>query len=605
MMKHRKDVQILRGLAVLLVVLFHLDVDSFRSGFLGVDVFFVISGYLMAAMYRPEEKVEFFKRRARRLLPAYFAVVISTMLVALVRTIPTDFNQVVTQAWFAVFAIPNIGYWLENSYFDKSTFKPLLHLWSLGVELQFYLLIPAVYWLLLRAKVWGYGLLAAASAIACFYIAGVSPKTSFFLLPFRMWEFLIGHAVARYLACRPGFPEHPWIGAVCLAAILLIPMMPVDGSTPGFISGHPGLISLLIAAATATVLLYSLPQWIQTNHIAGWLERIGNWSYSIYLAHFPVIVLVLYEPFSGTLLAPRSLQQAILVVVGISACATALFLLVEQPFRHRTLKNKWIVGGAVMGIFLAVAGAWVQHSLLPKDERAIYAAWDDRSTYRCGKLNRILSPRSRTCDLTGPMANPSSRILLVGNSHADSIKDVFAAAAQARGASLHFLVENNPLMSGGMSAEMLMKEAIGLRADSLVFHYSAGAVPRREIAKIMDLAKQNGVKVAWLLPVPVWDRHVPRMLWSAVKNGEPLSRQSIEDHRLNMGVFAADFADASTRGLRLYDVAPELCRPDCLLRDQSGAVLYFDRSHLTLSGSTLLLPLFERVVDDLLQQRRT
>ena len=127
-MEYRKDIQILRGIAVLLVVFFHLEVTGFYSGFLGVDVFFVISGYLMAVMYNPLNKSEFFVKRAKRLLPAYFAVVVATLLIAIAITKPVDYIQVSNEAMFAAFFASNIGFWLENSYFDKAAFKPLLHL---------------------------------------------------------------------------------------------------------------------------------------------------------------------------------------------------------------------------------------------------------------------------------------------------------------------------------------------------------------------------------------------------------------------------------------------------------------------------------------------
>ena len=151
-MTHRDDVQILRGIAVLLVVLFHIGLTDFGSGFLGVDVFFVISGYLMARMYDPRKPGQFFRRRARRLLPAYFGTIVATLMAALVLTTPNELDQVIDQAWYAVLFSSNIGFWAANSYFDKAEFKPLLHLWSLGVEIQFYALVPLLALFVRRLK---------------------------------------------------------------------------------------------------------------------------------------------------------------------------------------------------------------------------------------------------------------------------------------------------------------------------------------------------------------------------------------------------------------------------------------------------------------------
>ncbi|RYE73349.1 MAG: acyltransferase, partial [Oxalobacteraceae bacterium] len=197
-MHYRKDIQVLRGLAVLFVVMFHLQAPGFHAGFIGVDIFFVISGYLMGVMYDPERKREFFVKRAARLLPAYFATILVTLFVAAMVVRPDDFSKIADQAIFGSFFASNIGYWMADSYFDKSSFKPLLHLWSLSVEIQFYLLVPIVsascrkY----RSVLW---LLAVVSAILCFLAVTVAPGTAFYLLPFRLWEFLAGFAVAMWL----------------------------------------------------------------------------------------------------------------------------------------------------------------------------------------------------------------------------------------------------------------------------------------------------------------------------------------------------------------------------------------------------------------------
>lgn len=168
-MQYRKDIQILRGVSVLLVVLFHLEIGGFNSGFLGVDVFFIISGYLMAVLYNPDQKLEFFAKRAKRLLPSYFVVVLAVLVLCMALTTSNDYNSVVKQALFATTFSSNIGYWMENSYFSKAAFNPLLHLWSLGVEIQFYLLLPLLFWIFNRLK-GSYFLLLLGSLAACFFV---------------------------------------------------------------------------------------------------------------------------------------------------------------------------------------------------------------------------------------------------------------------------------------------------------------------------------------------------------------------------------------------------------------------------------------------------
>ena len=124
-MKYRLDIQILRGLAVLFVVLFHLGFDFIKSGFLGVDIFFVLSGFLMAILYDNKNKMHFISRRAKRLLPAYYTVIIITLISAFLFTTKNETMQVIDQALFSIGYASNIGFWMQNSYFSKSEFNPL------------------------------------------------------------------------------------------------------------------------------------------------------------------------------------------------------------------------------------------------------------------------------------------------------------------------------------------------------------------------------------------------------------------------------------------------------------------------------------------------
>ena len=190
----RADIQIIRGGAIIFVFLYHLLPSRVPAGFLGVDIFFVLSGFLMCAIYDPSshEKIrDFFFSRARRILPAYFTVLLFVVAVAAVVVLPHEFNEVVRHAIYSTFLIPNIGYWIDGSYFDKSAFRPALHFWSLGLEFEFYLIVPIVVWLHARRS----GLLAAfalASFVACIAVVAVRPRYAFYLLPFRLWEFLLG-----------------------------------------------------------------------------------------------------------------------------------------------------------------------------------------------------------------------------------------------------------------------------------------------------------------------------------------------------------------------------------------------------------------------------
>lgn len=599
---YRKDIQIVRGIAVLLVVFFHCNIGGFDSGFLGVDVFFVISGYLMALMYDPFNKSAFFLKRAKKLLPAYFAVVLLTLLVAVFAVTPNDYRQASNQAWFATFFASNIGFWLENSYFDKAAFKPLLHLWSIGVEIQFYLLVPIISWVSNKNKTL-FTLMIVASASLCFIVAGVSPKASFFWLPFRLWEFLIGFGVAKYLSkgWRNEKEALPWLGAASLAIIVCIPFVNVDGTSRDFMHGHPGAAALLICLATATVLSFNLPKIIKDNPFSNLLEKIGQYSYSIYLVHFPLIDLALYRPFSGSVLKPASLGETVLIAMLVASVSMMLFKVVEQPFRASKQPLRWIAVSAAFVLSFSQLGALAEAILIPKREMLIYEAWFDRDVYRCGKLMRFAHPGAITCEITKPIVSPSRRVLLVGNSFADAIKPAFAAAAQARDVQVYFVVQNDPLMQNGMSPENLIEEARARHAEAIVLHYSPGALDSGALGRLAALAETHNLRLSFIMPPPVYSQSVPLMLWKDMKGMEEITFQTIDGYLSFNSDLISELAKIESDKFKVYEVATVLCKPVCRLTAENGKPLYFDAGHSTLTGADMLEGVFGRVVDDLFE----
>lgn len=177
-MEIRQDIQFLRGLAVLTVVLFHLEVPFFQNGFLGVDIFFVISGFLMAKLFDKGSTLDFYKRRLDRLYPAYALTLFVTLVAGSFIAIPVDFNQLFEQSISGLLFFSNIYYWSQNSYFDKAAFNPILNLWSLAIEVQFYIIVPLIYPILKRNKLM-FILAFGVSLAACVAVQAISPKTAF------------------------------------------------------------------------------------------------------------------------------------------------------------------------------------------------------------------------------------------------------------------------------------------------------------------------------------------------------------------------------------------------------------------------------------------
>ena len=590
-MQIRSDIQIIRGLAVLLVVLFHLGLPLFSHGFLGVDAFFVISGFLMALLYKPGNARTFYQRRASRLLPAYFVTIIATVIASALITLPSEQTQVVKQGLYAAVFASNIGFWQQNSYFSKAEFTPLLHLWSLGVEIQFYLIVPLLFWFHARSRIL-LPLLALGSLGADLVLVSVSPKTAFFLLPFRIWQFLAGAAVARYLSQNGAVRfSRPVAGAFALVILLLVAVaFPVNGESISPVYGHPALGAILVTLATAGVLACGLPQVLEQSALGVMLHKLGDWSYSVYLAHFPVIVLALYVPFAGTILTPSGPVQTLAIVAAIALVSAALYVLCDR--RRIRISNVQTVGAMVgLTIIVTLLTGSLSRMQYSAQELNILDAFGDRGPFRCGILNRVVNRQAQFCELTEGLPATAPAVLFLGDSHADALKTSVATVAQEQGVRLFFTVANDPLI-GRLGSSQILAEAEARGVHGVLVHFSSGNADLALATGFVDDAHQAGLDVAWLLPVPTYAQSVPALLWdarntaphSAIEPGNGAAISHLEDQLLEQGI-------------PIYDPRPVLCPASCVLMDGQQHPFYFDSGHLSLTGARQLEGLFGEILN--------
>lgn len=599
-MEIRQDIQFLRGLAVLAVVLFHLQAPFFHNGFLGVDIFFVISGFLMAKLYDKGTILNFYKRRLDRLYPAYAATLFVTLVVGAFVAIPVDFNQLFEQSIASSFFLANIYYWNQNSYFDKAAFNPILNLWSLAAEVQFYILVPFLYPILRRRK-WLFILVFVASLLSCFVVQTISPKTSFFLMPFRIWEFLVGAYVAWWSSASlmSSFKYRRYslffLGAL-VVSLFVLELKPDSLGTIFY--GHPALPSLIVTLLTGLVIKFGVDAKILGRAAGRFFVKLGDYSYSIYLVHFPIIVLLNYRPFGGTRLAVDGFVKLAFAVVLIGTATAISYIFIEKKllFGFKTLKVKISISSAILAsAFVLVVFNLNQYSLI---ERNIFSAWADRDAYRCGKIFRIINPLDIICNVGD--AKGDKGVLLIGNSHADSIKRVFADKAIGHGISTFFVVNNDPLLGGGPRAEQFVELAVKRDINSFIIHYSNiydNDGFRNEVTKLVAAARANGIKVFFIAPVPTYDAHVPKVMFEDPGNKENLSMYRAK-HFEKTQRFRDLVVDVEHFGVEVFDPSEFLCNAEgvCLVSTDDSRPYYFDSNHLTLTGSSLLKPIFERIL---------
>jgi peptidoglycan/LPS O-acetylase OafA/YrhL len=368
---YRREVDGVRALAVVPVILFHAGFEEFSGGYVGVDVFFVISGYLITWLILAEMQsgtfsiARFYERRARRILPALFFVMAVSFAAAWSLLLPDQMEEFSRSlAAMGAFA-SNVLFWSEAGYFNTANeLKPLLHTWSLAVEEQFYVLFP-----LLLLFGWRFGRKAivavvAATAVASLAFAEITsrstPEAAFFLLPGRAWELSMGALIAFYLAGRrPIECPRPLAELLCVAALSLIAfsIFTFDELTP-----FPGLYGLLPTVGTALLLLYASPQ-TRVGRVLGSkpLVGVGLISYSAYLWHQPVFAFFRQQTTG---------EPDRMVMLGLSLASLGLACLswrfVEQPFRTRGLVKTRVAvfvlaGIASVAFVLAGIGGHVSH----------------------------------------------------------------------------------------------------------------------------------------------------------------------------------------------------------------------------------------------------
>lgn len=436
-MKYRAEIDGLRALAVLPVILFHAGFEWFSGGFVGVDVFFVISGYLITTIIiseMAEDKfsiVNFYERRARRILPALFFVMAICIPFAWMWLTPLhlkDFGQsLVAVSTFS----SNILFWQESGYFDTvAELKPLLHTWSLAVEEQYYILFPVFLMLTWRL---GIKWILTILLIVFFTSLGIaqwgayySPSAAFFLLPTRGWELLIGAFAAFYLKNNTHLNSHILNQVLSLFGfgMIVYSIIAFDKATP-----FPSLYALIPTIGTGLLILCAVPKTLIHKLLSlKFIVGIGLVSYSAYLWHQPLLVFARHRLLGDV-------SEFILLILCSVSLVMAWFSwkFVEAPFRNKDIFNRKSIfySSAVMSMIFCALGLFLHVQtvtqplkvVLSDKEISIPIKYDGivEQGRKCSFPNLLNG--DKYCEIFGN--GKLGEVVIIGDSHARVLSESF------------------------------------------------------------------------------------------------------------------------------------------------------------------------------------
>lgn len=615
---YRPDIDGLRAIAVLAVILYHFKIPYFYGGFVGVDVFFVISGYLITKGILSQQSKgrfdfgDFYSRRVRRLIPALLATIGVSFVAAAFLFSPEDFKQMSGSTVYALAGISNLFFWMQSGYFDTaSTVKPLLHTWSLSVEIQFYILWPLVLVGITRLT---HNVLAATTAIfvvgaaAAYFFLQYDMSGAFFLTPFRIHEFLIGALVVLVERNRVNASIKE---AVYLAGLALVvaPIFLYSSDATLF----PGLAALVPVSGAALMIFagggaktaWPCRSWAAT--------KIGEISYSLYLVHWPIFVFASYVILDE--LTPLVTTALLALTLAL---AIALYTSIEKPLRNKS--NSTLTGAefclatlsCTSVIIVLAASAWGQNGWnwrLPEAVRKVAEIDKTAADKYVFTMHDVLSKRQFSNDKN------KEKILIIGDSQAGDLANILNESGYL---SNHDVISRKitsncatPWISEPDAQEYFSKlnqltlksptlikrcqDEINLASDSKLLQSADKiyiAMYWRRFAKDKYIAAINHIKDQTRAKIYVFGR-------------KDLSRDSAfittkfgRIHGLEK--FATQFKSKDTdtanselidiKGITFVDMMSAVCprTETCLVLDKNNKPIFFDSQHLTKEGAQIL-----------------
>ena len=626
-LRFRPDIEGLRAVAIGFVVLYHAGLPFLPGGFIGVDLFFVLSGYLITSLLIKEldssgeiNLLRFYARRVRRLLPASTLVVVITCLLEVIIASPMAQMEVLKAALTTTLYASNLYFaHIQLNYFLRSLApSPLLHTWSLAVEEQFYFVWPIFLLLLSRAvksvriRIVVIVGITILSFIGCVWLSSVNQVTAFFQPLPRAWEFSLGGLLALVPAHWLNAHENlcKRLGIAGLITLLLCGALVTNSATfPGYIVAIPVLATL--ATLQAGVGAPSSP----AARLLSWrpLQYLGKISYSLYLWHWPVLMIA-PQVFPSNSAAVRTGCVALSVLL-----AAITHVAVENPVRFnsllvpRPLLTLGIVGLSLMISIGGFAVWWAALNHSAQFRKFTTARNDVPSFYGKGCVADLNDAHVKLCSF-GEISNPELTVVLFGDSHAAQWFPAMKNIAESRHWKLVTVIKSacSPMNirasrdAGAIEACARWRKrataAIAEMHPDMVVMSSSSLYPRRDSSKLIDAAEWergsrdifiaiagSGTALRVIRDTPHADYDIPSCLAQLAWNGHASCPPMIRESALNSDIYEAQMrAAANIANVRFIDMSDAICGRDSCQTEQGDTIKYRDRDHMTSSYAASL-----------------
>jgi len=609
---HRDDIDGLRTFAVLPVIAFHFTIFPLISGggFVGVDIFFVISGYLITrTIYQDINNgthtiVDFYNRRTRRIFPALFAIFPFCIVFTFFSSFPPEARKISTSIISSIFFVSNLSFYNQSGYFDQnSESNPLLHMWSLSVEEQFYIIFPLIIFLIRRfdnkIRILLLCAITLASLLYSVWMVYNDSSAAFYLVQFRAWELLIGALLAINAVPKLVDQWHAELVGVGGIALIVISVILISPETR-----FPGLAALAPCLGAAAVIHSGAATTTLIGRILAFspIRFIGLISYSLYLWHWPLIVF--YRLFASE---PTRIEKGTLLAICVLA-ATISWRFIEKPFRQKPYKLKpygtLLAAGAVMIFTSAAALALsplieIAYKYPSRSIDVLSYAKLDQGYMRVGTCFLIVSDDefNNQNECLGIKPNLPN-FLILGDSHAADLWSGLHASyptvnfLQATAAGCLPIIENHSRQSSvcAKMMKLIFQEFLPhVHLDGVIVSARWRSEDIQGAIKTANAVRAYADRVIILGPIVEYDQALPRILARAIASNKS-EAEFAEQHRSVSPkeidrAFSAALQDGPIQYVSVYQT---LCTPDCEIWATQKVPLQFDNSHLTCQGSVEL-----------------